>query len=168
MDSLQEDTGAPSVAADDTVVNFQAVTPGAEDDPGAAVLHLVQEVAIALRRKEDHSGEIASRTRTLLERAIEQLKRAAERIESLESDSEKCNVLIAEANARALTAEDALKRWDDRFGAIEAQMSATEFRARSAEARANKAEDMLRRVEEDICSYILEPRRSKKTVAAAA
>jgi chromosome segregation ATPase len=171
MDLVQEhvDTGlvdAP-VAGEKTVSLLPLVT-GVEDDPGAAALNLIQEAAMVVRRSEDHCTEMKSRTRALLERAIEQLERAAERIESLEADCQSRNALIAEANARALMTEDALKRWEDRFGAIEAQISAAEFRARSAEARAIRAEDALREVEEAIRSQILGRKRSTQIIAAAA
>jgi chromosome segregation ATPase len=174
MDLLLNDTGASevsdtvSLAACEAVVNLPASADCAEDDPGAAALHLVEEAATRLRRSEEHSAEFESWSRKLLERAIAQLECAQERIDLLEADCEKCNALIDDANARALMAEDALKRWDDRMGAIEAQMSATEFRARSAEARASKAEEALRRIEEAIRSQILERQRSKTGLAAAA
>jgi chromosome segregation ATPase len=173
MDSLEEATradyaDAPGPPTGENIVIFPPAPADAEDDPGAEVLQLVEKAATRLRRSENQCANVESRTRALLERAIEQLERAAERIESLEADCERCNARTAEANARALMAEDALKRWDNRFGAIEAQMSATEFRARSAEARASKSQDMLRRVEEAIRSKILERQRSRKIISAAA
>jgi chromosome segregation ATPase len=173
MDLLQEHTGvdlagAPFGSSDESIVSLPPSQSAAGDDPAGAVLELVQEAASVLRSSEDHSAEIEARARELSDRAVEQLKRAKEHIAALEWECEKCNALIAQGNARAAAAEDALKKFEDQFGAIELQMSATEFRARSAEARATKAEDMLRRVEEAIRSQILEPQRSRKIISAAA
>src|SRR5579862_287708 len=164
MDSPQQDTRAdcadtPRPSAGKNIVSFPPSAVGAEDERGTAVLQLVEEAATRLERTENHCAEIESHTRALADRAVGLLKSAAERIDSLETDCEKFNALIAEANARALIAEDALKRWDERFGAIEAQMNATEFRARSAEARASKSEEILRQVEEAIRWQLLARQR---------
>jgi chromosome segregation ATPase len=131
------------------------------EDRGKAALELVHRAADVIRGVEERAAAVEAHARSLAEDAVEKLRLANDRIQSLEAERRA-------AEARAQEAEDALKRAASRIAIVEDQLSRAERLTRTAETRANETEKALIRVEDAVRTLLGQKRAVPRNQAAAA
>jgi hypothetical protein len=163
MDRLRQprsDHIADIVSPIEKVVSLRPGSSISVNNPGGAALRLVRQAAELLRSTEEHSVEVETRARALIDRAVDELKEAKKRVHCLELDCNRLYALLAKAEDRALATEGALRESEARISAMEIQLS-------KAELRASEAEGLLTRVKDAIRNEILQPNHTTSLTAAA-
>jgi hypothetical protein len=121
-------------------------------DGGRTALNLVYQAAKVFSGMEDHARETEARAQSLCRSAVERLKLAEQRAETVERERRE---MIEEVDFVLQDASRALTQAQSRCTAAEDQLTAMEFRAQAAEAEARKARETLVLVEEAIRKRLL-------------
>src|SRR5258708_26521491 len=105
MDWLQQRmrtymVGPDSTNAEENIVEFRRASPATGEPAWAAVVDLVHRAAELMRSLENHSAEMQARAETLATSALQELKQAEIRNESLETELRAADAVVNRANAR--------------------------------------------------------------------
>jgi SMC interacting uncharacterized protein involved in chromosome segregation len=111
---------------------------------------------------------VEARARSLVQDAVEKLKLAESRIQSVDTARRTAEKCMREANARAEEAEKGIKEAQSLAAAAKAELYAMELRVKAAETRADETKHALIRVEDAIRTQLLDLRTThNKRIAAA-
>lgn len=161
----------------DNILSFKHQSHSAKN-PGAAVLHLVNQAAELIGEVDNYAAQRQARAEELARQTIAKLKIADDHVRSAESARRTAEAEIQqfsdmiekEVSIKVQEIEKAIEQMAFGMAASEARLSAAEERAISAELRANEAENALERIEEAIRTQILGGKfgDSSRSAAAAA
>jgi chromosome segregation ATPase len=124
------------------------------DSTGAA-LRLVSQVAESIRNIQDRANESEARTKTMAEKAVEQLHLADARIQSAEEARRVAEENLYKISIRLEEAETELIRTISRIATADAQLSSAEDRLRASDMRATNAEKAFKQLEQAIHAQLV-------------
>jgi SMC interacting uncharacterized protein involved in chromosome segregation len=149
------------------VLRFPNASPPSAREEQAA-LDLVSQAAQVIRTIEVEAATVEARARSLVQDAVEKLKLAESRIQSVDTARRTAEKCMREANARAEEAEKGIKEAQSLAAAAKAELYAMELRVKAAETRADETKHALIRVEDAIRTQLLDLRTThNKRIAAA-
>jgi hypothetical protein len=156
----------------ENVLNFGRLRHSSEN-PSAAALNLVHQLAEVIGEATDYTAEVQARAEALAKQAVEKARSAQVSIQSAERAAEAKMKEFSEKveesfNIKMQEFENIIEQMSSRLNDAKVQLSNAEQRRKTAEVRATEAENALKCIEEAIRTRIMTkiPTLCEKAVTA--